>query len=223
MSRLLASRRLSEAVPRPRGRGRALRQQCLEKDIPYDLLGQLAAANLLKDVELWQAMPLEELLEVCLQQGLETQSDREDLELRLKQMRLWRLLPLEALQDLCKKEASHVVAQMSKEKEGALSREELVEALSVANWGGQTSRQLIRKRCEEKGIPEEKLEDRSRAEQVLQEQLGLEGAYELIPFQSIFNDFQSFSLSLGCLGGDFVPGTGSNSLRCRGLNAWRSS
>ena len=174
--RLLASRRLSEAVPRPRGLGRALRQQCLEKEIPYELLGQLAAAKLLKEMELWHEMPLEELLEASKEQGLEIEEPREALELRLKQVRLWQLLPLEALQDLCRDQAQHVVLQMAKEKEGALSREELVEALSVAHFGGHTSRQRIQKRCEEKGIPEEKLEDRARAEQVLKEQLGLKDA-----------------------------------------------
>eukprot|EP00913_Durusdinium_trenchii_P024802 g23278.t1 len=103
-----------------------------------DLLGQLCANDLLRDIDRWQRAPWAELATEATEQGLEVteQVERQELEVRLKKLRVWRLLPLQPLQDLCRLEAAHV---------------------------------SIRKRCEEKGIPEGKLEDRQRAELILNE------------------------------------------------------
>eukprot|EP00435_Cladocopium_sp_Y103_P047258 s1334_g13.t2 len=141
----------------PRSRGPpALRQRCEEKEVPLKLLGQLAAADLLREMDRWQQLPLEELCSECEEQGAG------------KMLRIWRLLPLQALQDECRDKASCVVQQMSSDN-GILSRDELTEALCVATWGGLTKSQLISKRCAERGIPDDKLQDRSRAQHVLQE------------------------------------------------------
>lgn len=159
----------------PRGRGPpALRQRCEEKEVPLKLLGQLAAADLLREMDRWQQLPLEELCSECEEQGVGCEGDlqaleREELEVRLKLLRIWRLLPLQALQDECRDKASRVVQQMSSDNGTVLTRDELTEALCVATWGGLTKSQLISKRCAERGIPDDKLQDRSRAQHVLQE------------------------------------------------------
>lgn len=162
-----------QAILAPRRRGGALRQRCEEQEVPLDLLGQLCANDLLRDIDRWQRAPWAELATEATEQGLEVteQVERQELEVRLKKLRVWRLLPLQPLQDLCRLEAAHVVGEREGrgESSGPLSREELIEALMVASWGGVTKSQSIRKRCEEKGIPEGKLEDRQRAELILNE------------------------------------------------------
>jgi len=157
--------------PAPRAPRGALRQRCEEKDIPLTILGQLAAADLLREMDRWQQMTLEEISLEYAAQGMASDEDfdRNELEDRLKTLRLWRLLPFEALQDECRNKASHVVQEMSSDSGTVLSREELMEALCVATWGGLTKSQLVSKRCAERGIPDHKLEDRSRAEHILEE------------------------------------------------------
>ena len=53
-------------------------------------------------------------------------------------------------QDECRNKASHVVQEMSSDSGTVLSREELMEALCVATWGGLTKSQLVSKRQEGK-------------------------------------------------------------------------
>ena len=54
-------------------------------------------------------------------------------------------------QDECRNKASHVVQEMSSDSGTVLSREELMEALCVATWGGLTKSQLVSKRQEQWG------------------------------------------------------------------------
>ncbi|CAJ1419933.1 unnamed protein product [Effrenium voratum] len=175
-----AAEQVEEAVAKPaaeRPRGRpargALRQKCEEQGIPLDLLGQLAAADLLREKERLQALSLEALAAEAGDQGL-AEGDRRQLAARLWHLRLWKLLPLQALQEQCRQEASHVVVHMQSAEGEPLSREELIEALAVAKWGGQTKSQQISQRCADKGIPDDKLENRARAEHLLSHFVSLE-------------------------------------------------
>ncbi|CAE7340591.1 NEK1 [Symbiodinium sp. CCMP2592] len=166
---------------RPRGRGAlsgAMQKRCEEHGVPLDVLGLVASSELLKEIDRWQTLTEAELASEWEAHGMETETEsmrpRDELEARLKQLRLWRLLPMEALQDACRREAGHLVTA----DEGPLSRQELVEALQVATWGGLTRLQRTRKRCAEKGIPDKKLENRERAEHILQEFEKLENMKE---------------------------------------------
>jgi len=168
------------AVPR---RGGALRQQCEAHGIPVGKLGTFLAAEVLREVERLSQLTLEDLRGELQASGLQTivpGSDgpggggHKELLARLTQVHVWRAMPTPALRTECRERASDVVEATTGQSGRVLDREELVEALMVATYGGCTRNEQVREQCRAKHIPVERLEGLDQAERLLREAERLE-------------------------------------------------
>mmetsp|Transcript_70369 Transcript_70369/g.228759 ORF Transcript_70369/g.228759 Transcript_70369/m.228759 type:complete len:935 (+) Transcript_70369:112-2916(+) len=153
-----------------------LQRRCQELGIPFHVLGAMSAANVVQEWDRLSGLSLEDLRaeSFCLGLKFERCYDPQELVARLGQVRIWKVTPMLALQAECRKLASHVV-EATPPKDGVTwSREELVEALSVATWGGTTRSQQIEELCASWGIPVGRLESLEVASRLLAEVEGLE-------------------------------------------------
>lgn len=166
------------AASRRNAASAGLRRRCEELGIPFDVLGMFGAGDVLRECERLRNLSFEELQAECLSQGVRTDGNlsRDDLESRLRRVRVWKVMPMQALQAECRQRAGHIVAQTAKSDAGPLSREELLEALLVATWGGATRSQQLTETLRRRGIPVQRLEHAERAGALLAELDRIEAA-----------------------------------------------
>lgn len=196
--------------------------------IPLEKLGgTLAAAPVLREFERLAQLSVSELRDECRAAGIGlektskgTAAGDEGAELlaRLKQVAVWKALPLEALQNECRTLAAQVAEEMARQASRVLTREELLEALQVASWGGCTKTDALREACKARGILIEHFQDLDQASQVLEqarkmERLGLlalRSEYQQRGFAPPGNSSkeQMLALVLQVLGWEVMPLSG---------------
>jgi len=168
------------AGPETSKRAGGLRKRCEQLGLPIDKLGTFAAAPLLAECERLLNLSLPELQMEWRQscaceepQGGDLVERKDQLIERLKQLAIWRALPTSELQDQCRCTAADLAALGAKRAGRALDRDELLEVLAVATWGGLMRSEALQDECAAKGIPVDQL-GLEEAERLLSAQASLE-------------------------------------------------
>jgi len=171
--------------------GSALRRRCEQLGLPLDKLGTFAAAPLLSECERLCNLSLPELQMEWRQScacedppGKDIVEKKDQLIERLKQLAIWRALPTSELQDQCRCVAAELAANSAHRAGRALDREELVEVLAVATWGGLMRSEALQDECAAKGIP--------------MSQLGLEEAERLLSARAALEKMSLEELRAEC-------------------------
>lgn len=162
----------------------SLRQRCELYGVPMDKLGTFLAAPVLQECEQLTRMSDEELQTACRATGFWGEIDgwdEKEMVARLRQLCIWKAMPMAALQVECRALASDVVEAQTSRIGRLLEKEELVEALVVAKWGGLTQSEKLHAACKERGIPLGRLEGLEQVAELLAqvEQLESKGLADL--------------------------------------------